>query len=304
MGNRVLVWGTSPPILGHFSLDSSFTPIPAPDHAWGDGWPGPLALLPNGQYAVAPVGDARSPRVRPHPWVPGRLLVVIDSAGMTTGAAGLIQDEEGEYLPWLGSRLGLGAVADTVLAVTLSDGVLHGFPRLGSTFDPEGSWSFQLPVYLDPPNPVEEVRRLPWIQVGGDRIKFLEIPHVKAVTFGPRGHVFAIRNYAFRWRRFRDALFTSQGQWEASKSGLEVYSHRGQLEGAFVLPGRHIRWLRVDRRGRMLIRTDQSLVIGQDPTAPQSECQSMPSMILVPNEDLPQRNIHSSFPLGGYSDGK
>lgn len=271
----VVAWSENTPFAGIINTNLAVDSFVLPRHPWGPQWAGPIAVLGGGLLAIAPLGDPAVKRRRPERWVETPAALIVDRRGQIINRLGVLRDTTGMYLPWLSARVAIGALGDTVLALALSDAVLTKYYPTSSAgwAGPVGTSSVLLPRYVATIPRVEEVRSLPWIQRGGDFIAFLDAPHVATATFDDRGRVYAVRNYAFKWRPKSGTLFSTRGQWVVDRQGLEIYSSEGTLLSAVKLPPRGVSWVRVVRDGRLLLRTgERSLVIARNPVDDREMC--------------------------------
>jgi hypothetical protein len=183
----------------------------------------------------------------------------------------------------------LGATGDTVLSLSLSDGILSAYAVVKSTGDLTLLTTKKLRSYFQPPPVIEEVWSYPWIHFGGDQIKIVEARPIRAATFGPLGRAFIIRNYSAEWRHYRDRFFETDGDWEVQARGLEIYGPGGMFLGAWALPESALttNWLSVDVNGRILLGDGQAVIVVQDPTFSAKPCPLMPPYITAAGADGP-----------------
>ena len=112
---------------------------------------------------------------------------------------------------------------------------------------------YSLPIYIESPQPREELWTPAWIQIGGDVAHLIEVSQVVAADFRSDGGVVAIRPYMAEWRRVRNPFGSTQGMWEITSVGLEAYTADGVLEHAFALPSPTIGRVSVDRHNRIFL---------------------------------------------------
>jgi len=286
----VLLWSHEPDWWGQAGNRWQIASIPNPPHQWGGRWSGPAVALGAKLFAIAPLSDPSMARARPHTEIETPLISIVDDKGDSIGAIGAIEYTHGKYLPWVHAWLTLGAVAETLLTVNLTDGVLSAYAPLGGA-----GYStvrrVELPKYLMPKEPAEEVRTVPWIEYGGDLTKITVVPQVTSAAFGPEGRLYAVRNYAVEWRPGGSPAFRTRGRWAVRDDGLEVYSSDGRLLGAYWLPQAGVQWLRVDGHGRIFIHSGSETLIETDPffhpAKQKRECLRLPDSIAIAIRDRP-----------------
>lgn len=293
----VLLWSHEPDWWGRANAAWDIRSIPMPHHSWGGRWSGPAVALSANRFAIAAASDPAAPRARSKDMIPGALVTVVDSNGGAVGSIGSIAPAKGKYLSWANAWLTLGAVAETLLTVNLTDGVV-------SAYGPIDGVSYQLirratlPRYLAAGEPLEEVRSIPWITYGGDLNKFTIVPQVSSAAFGPRGRLYAVRNYVVTWLTGGSAAFRTRGGWAVQDDGLEIHSAEGKLLGAFRLPRAGIDWLRVDAHGRIFMHAGDQVLVVADPFFQDNErtqtCSRLPDRILISTRDRPIKD--SVFP--------
>ncbi|MEO7087004.1 MAG: hypothetical protein ABI442_11435 [Gemmatimonadaceae bacterium] len=154
----------------------------------------------------------------------------------------------------------------------MADGTLTAYRGDTSSDAREPLWQVALPRYFEPPATAEEVRRLPWIQIG-DLHKFVDVPQIDIGAFGPDGKLYAIRNTDAAWQDGRDLVFALQGSWQATGRHLEIYDRRGRRLGSYSLPAESFSAIRADGRGRIFLIGGKSVVIAIDPTVTRAGCQ-------------------------------
>ncbi len=262
-GTRVLAWSHSPEEIAVIDARSMRVyPLSISPGTWGQRWVGPAVQMPGDRYAMAPIGDPGAARAEPpaHPAAP--LLELRSFGDAQPIAVGRAKENGGRYLTWLGARIALGRVGDTLLAITLSDAKLRRYVVTHVNAEPRQVAEIQLPVYFQLRLAREEIRALPWARFGADMMKLLDTPQLGAATFAPGGRLYVVRNYAFEWRPARDLLFSTQGSWQPTGRGLEIYASGGRFIGAFALPPGGAQWLEPDGNGRILGRPIQRDPIG------------------------------------------
>lgn len=281
-----LVWARDPPFLGILNHDKlQVRQVTPPVHAWGMVTVGSAAALANGRIAVAAFFEG-APVARPDPWIDGHLIAVSatgDSAWLDVGS---IPRSEATYLSWLAARTAIGSSGDTLLALGLSDGILRGFVNRDLGF--VEAFEVALPRYFEAPVPREEVWVAEWISVGGAMPYLIEISQVAQADIAQGGRVVAVRPYMAEWRHYKNRYVPTQGGWELTELGLEIYSSRGGLIGAFALPSERVNWIRADRYGRIFLSDGRGHVyVASDPTfAGTRPCQRLPSEIRLRSADI------------------
>lgn len=286
--NVVLTWSQAPEFLGTVAVDDlAVTPLVIPLHEWLGVWVGPVVPIGRGKYAMAAAGDGTARRA-PLTAKAAPLVHVIDEHGRVHKTVGQMAWGPGHYVPWLVSRVALGVARDSIFLVGRSDAVLSVYPLSRDSSTIIAARRRQLPTYFIPPVPREEIWFAPWIQIGGEMQHLIEVPHLGAAAFGHDGKLYAVRNYSATWTRGPNRFFKSQGAWEVTDSGLEVYNASGDLIGAYSLPDGNVSWLQVVSHNRLLIKGEsKSIIVAQDPTAASSSCTTALTSIPVSVADKP-----------------
>lgn len=144
-----------------------------------------------------------------------------------------------------------------------------------------------LPQYFTAPEPREEVWSVPWIQIGGEIPRLIEVPHAADAIFAPDGKLYVVRNYMARWKRARIVRFPTQGFWEVTHRGLEIYSSRGNILGAYNLPSEETSLMTADANGRVFLRDGASILVVKDPTVERYSCPPFPEEVRITVADEP-----------------
>lgn len=290
VGTRVAVSAQSPELLGYLDFTTAkLDSVRVPENAWGQRWVGPLAQLSDGGFALAWIGEKTRPRRQPSPWADAPLIQILDAAGVERSGVDRVVNRGGLYLSWLMSVQTIGANLDTLRALDNSSAMLRIFVRnSGSNF--RLIHERQLPRYFVQPKPAEQVAEIPWIQIGGEQLRFMHLPHVSTATFGPTGKLYAVRTYDATWRRInRSPVLPPGGTWEVDAEGLEIYSPSGDLLGAYRLPADiAVSWIRVDNDGRLYLGGGGGNVrVAVDPTDSAPRCSIFANSINIRTADLP-----------------
>lgn len=288
--DEIPAWSRDPPWLGVIDIETlQVRGVPVPNHPWSKLEVGPVTGMDRGLYAMAAISDPGFPRAEPRSWLGTPLISLFDVDGVVQHSLGEIADREGRYLTWLGSRASIGVIADTLLAVFLADATLERFELTPQGWIRPDRGKGSLPRYLRAPEPIEEVRSAPWIDVNGDLPRVHHVPQVAAAAVGPGGKIFALRNYEARWVAHEAPTWRVQRRWEVTSWGLEVYDSFGEVEGRFAFPvGQKTgRWIRVDPVGRLLMPEPGGVGVWRDPTYTGPTCPAVPSVIPVSSVDAP-----------------
>jgi hypothetical protein len=171
-------------------------------------------------------------------------------------------------LSWAASRVALGHLGDTIIAINLSKAEierlvwekrLRRVVRLSTLKLPR--YFISIPSeerYFDPPNVVFAGIADSTIQELADPLYVLiDQPQLAAGTTDSEGRAYVIRNIEFTWipgsipgmARPPKGL----GTWKPTSQALEIYESTGRLLGAFRLPVYRPTWIRVDDVGRIFI---------------------------------------------------
>ena len=283
-GQHAYVWSEEPPRL--YRLDTRLmeaTPVEVPTHPWGKRPVGPVVWLTPSRLAMAAV-SGKQPRREPVPWVASPLLQVMELDQGRVMSVDELDRLEGEYLSWRWSRIDLGRWADTVVAVNHMNARVTLYD-----VDSGGTIAREIPMghYFESLAPREEVWRPEWIQVGADIVAFYDIAHVEAAAIDPSGTIFAVRNYDAKWSRRSNPYVPTQGAWQVTERGLEVYGRDGTRLGAFLLPSDQPEWvdggwISADEHGRLFIPDGSgAVVVVRSPVAEESACHEMDDWITV-----------------------
>lgn len=283
-GQHAHVWSAEPPRL--FRLDTGSmeaTRVHVPIHPWGNQPVGPVVWLTSSRFAMSAVSGKR-PRRQPVPWTPSPLIQVIDRDQGWVMDVDNVGRLEGEYLSWRWSRIDIGRWADTVVAVNHMSATITLYD-----VDSDGASAREISMghYFQSLSPREEVWRPEWIQVGADIVAFYDIAHVEAAAIGFSGTVFAVRNYDAEWSRRSNPYVPTQGTWQVTQRGLEVYGRQGVRLGAFQLPSDQPEWvdggwISADEQGRLFIPDGTGdVVVARNPIAEDSACHEMDDRITV-----------------------
>ena len=283
----VLVWSADPAFLAKVSSDLTLDSAEVPAHAWGGKWMGPAIPLSDSGYAIAPISNRQKWVPSPDPWIDAPFVLVLDAGGQVRGTAGLLLRKEGRYLAWLANRAVLGRRGDTIMALRLSSGIVTKYVRSGESSAFEKASEFDLIRYFEPTVPVEEIQSYPWIQDGGDEFIHVHVPQVETGAFGGE-RLYSIRNYAAEWVPVeRRASFQTEGLWQVTFRGIEVYDLQGSRLASLALPAWGELWMRADMNGRLFLGYGDSVFIVRDPTMKDARCPPMPGRIDLPFTDVP-----------------
>lgn len=278
---QITMWSHYSDLLAVIAEETLSAHVLTPSqHPWGRDWVGPVLALSGGRYAVAALGDD-VPRPQPDAWLDAPLVQVVDSAGRLVAEYGEIVQHSGRYLSWMHSRYSLGRVADTLLILHHANGMMVAIDASPGAPVMTVVRRHRLAQYFEAPPPEEEVRTIPWIQIGGDKSRIRYLWGIATAAFGPDGTVYAIRNYAARRRTARG----DEGDWTVTRNGLEIYDRSGKFVGRYAVPGGRVDWLVVGPRGRILIRAGARIMVVQDPTFQGQRCPAWPERITLRTKD-------------------
>ena len=280
--STALLWSRTSQVIGVVSYQSlRVTAIAISSSEWNLPVVGSVTGLPGGLIAVAALGEG-PPVSQPDPWVPASLIRVFSKEGDVVDIVGRVEQYPGRYLSWLLARSVIGSVGDRIFAIFLSTGDVEVFATNEGDYvaTREG---FELPAYIGAPNPREEVWVPHWIQIGGDVVHLIEMSQVIAGDVMSDGRIVAVRPYMAKWRRARSRFVPTQGTWEVTEQGLEIYSPKGELERAFVLPTPTVARVLVDRHHRVFIVDGTGLIYVSSVLAEhkQSKCPVLPDTIPI-----------------------
>jgi hypothetical protein len=210
------------------------------------------------------------------------MAVVRGQQGALLGMIGTIPEMRGEYLSWFASRAIVGVKADTVIVLTLSEGVITAWvsPYVVPV------WTDTLPHYFRPPVVREEVWQWPWIEYGGEIPNVVGVSSVAAAAVGGDGTIVAVRNRSAEWRRTSMPNSRINGRWAVVYQTLESYSPRGELLARFQMPSGEVRWLSMDKDNRVFIRVGEEVLI-VNLAAPSSRCAPFPATVSINIADAP-----------------
>jgi hypothetical protein len=297
-GPLIVAWSRRPEFLSFVNVKTwSVDSIPLHRTPWGNVGIGPVTTYSDSLLLIVPVAGA-APQPRPTSAVAAPLVERMNRRGSSESVVGPIPERPGRYLPWLAARSIIGTLGDTLLLVSVADARVTAFALNDSHLPLRMLWSKQLPHYIRSPEPYEEIWSPDWIQIGGEIPSLIHVPQVGAAAVGPDGRLYAIRTYLAEWRRVTNRYVPTQGAWFVTKSGLEVYSRRGELERAFVLPDDAKEWIRVTEGGRILLGGANRIYVVR--TEPESgACPRLPSSIDIDVVDEPPAVVRKSSMEGG-----
>lgn len=290
--STLLVWSRRrPPFLGFMSTrDLSFDSIPVPDHPWVGDRMGPAVVISTRRIALSAVSGGFA-RAKPKPWFPMEAVTVLNLDGDVSAMISPVIEQDGKYLTWSRGRVEIGAVADTLLVLSISDAVLKGYVPADNHSDSlVVGWATQLPRYFVAPKPREEIFSSPFLPPGRGEVPYIiDLHHAAGATFGPGGRAYVLRNYAAEWERRRNRFTDTQGAWKITRQGLEVFDRRGQLLGAYALPTPSPAWIRIDEVGRLFFRGAEvgTLIVARDPVSDSQVCLGFPPRIDLQIVDRP-----------------
>ena len=248
-----LMWsrsGSTVGLIDHESLEVRKLTIPSSD--WGLPIIGSVEGVLESWIAIAYLADG-PPVPQPEPWPTRASLVrLVGPRGASVATLGTLERQPGRYLSWLLARSVLGSHGRRISALFLSQGRVTTFALSEEGLETDRS-EYSLPIYIASPHPREELWTPEWIQIGGDVAHLIEVSQVIAADFKSDGGAVAIRPYMAEWRRVRNPFGPTQGVWEITDKGLEVYSADGALEQAFALPSPTIGRVAVDRHDRLYL---------------------------------------------------
>jgi hypothetical protein len=207
--------------------------------------------------------------------------------GNVVREGGRVERTSGTYLPWARNRSVIGAVGDTILLLTLTDGKLWHFLPSEEPREYKLDRTIFLRRYFEPPEMVEDVVSYPWVQVGGELLKLNGARAIRTGSFGPSGRVYLIRPYSAVWHDYQDDVFEIDGGWEEVNFGMEVYDRQGIFLGAWLLPDNDISWLRVDRQGRLFLGTPKRILVAEDPIHSGNRCPPFSGPVILKLLDRP-----------------
>jgi hypothetical protein len=283
--DSALFWSHAPEAWGWINLRTGVvSPLPVAEHPWGEQWAGP-AMSVAGTLVMSPLGDQDAARPRPAVWRPTGFAEVLTAAGELVGSISSVRDRGGRYLTWMAATATVGHAGDTLLIARRSTAELFAY-LISHDGSSKPLWASRLPNYFRSPDAREEVRSLPWIDVHGDFVKFLQVSQIDAATFTPDGHLIAVRNYRAKYEWHRDRIFQEQGDWKAISKGLEVYDRHGKRLAAYAVPGGRVAWISAGSRGRLFFGAGDSVLVAQSPWA-DDKCPRLPARITAPNLDRP-----------------
>lgn len=262
----LIAWANSPAWMARiqlnpFKVDSQVVP----QHAWGGAYLGPAVELGD-LVATAPLANPTRARRGGQGAAPAPLIELIDAYGVRTSTAGPALVASDDYHAWRTWHGELGRIGDTLLFVSFSDGILHKFLANSSA----SLSDLDLPQYFRSVEPRVEVLEFPWIQFGHFPF-FMDTPQIQLATFGYDGRLYAVRPYSYKWSSRPNKYVRRSGTWEPTSIGLEIYSTKGELLGAYSIPP-GVRTIHASRHGQIVMVIDNEVVIARNPTAGESSC--------------------------------
>lgn len=239
------------------------------EHPWGTQVLGAASPMPRRGLDIIALFDRGQPTRPPSHaalLVPRALLT--DRENQPVRTIGEVSWRTGTFLTWYENRAAVGAHQDTVVLLSYSSGQILAYPWGDSV--PQRS---VLPPYLERLEPREEVWTPAWIQVGGVQPYIIDVPSVAAATIGSNGRIYAVRNYRAKWRTASNPYVETQGAFDVTDRGLEVYDTRAQLLGAYDVPGDALT-MSWSPTGLLLFRVASDTIwIVDDPFAESDACQ-------------------------------
>jgi hypothetical protein len=195
------------------AADCAFRSIPGRANGWDRSSAPRQECTQSRQSAMGRATPAKS-------WRPTPLLYVLNDQSDVTDSLGSVTYEPGSFKSWALSRVLVGSLADSLLAVRLSDATMlvYGPVRAGAA--PSLIRTTRLPQYFRSPTLQEEVWSPSWIQMGGDLHNLLHVAHIATGAFDSRGRVYAVRNYMAEWRRIANRYLLRRARGKLRSRGL------------------------------------------------------------------------------------
>ncbi len=270
------VWSNSPPLLGLIDQDLSVDTIALAELAHDLQSAGPAARVGT-RYVSVLMGDVSHQvrSTRPLRAVP--IAVAVDSLTGHAESIGSVPFRSGELLPWLYRHASVGAIGDTAIIVSFTEGTVAGWvaPYTAPV------WFTALPRYFVPPLPVEQVLVYPWIDEGGEAVSLDYLPQVNSGVVLSDGSLLLVR-HAGAVRQASQSRSSKLGRWIPTLRLLELHTARGQLTKRLDLPTEApIRWLGSGYDGLATIGFDHEVQIVA-PLGPSTRCGAWPSQITLP----------------------
>jgi hypothetical protein len=280
----LLVWAYRPPFMALVNRHTgTLREITLPPFPLGESRSGPVVMPDSATVAIVQAGDPRYPyiprRTAQAPW-----LQIANTSGNVLAEVGRITAESYSLRAWGSARVALGAVGDTVIAVSLASAIVTRI-RVGSGGGvTEVVDQRKLPRYYDRVVTNEEVARIEMVRFSprakpelvallGYARELHDRPHLAGAHVGHDGALFVARNITHRWRRGRvDGI---SGTW-VPEQAVELYDARGEQLGLFRTPFDRVHWIKSDSLGRLFIagRTgnESSVLVARNPFAESRPC--------------------------------
>lgn len=279
-GDEVIAWSDDPGYWALVTPNLSVTLLPAKLASLEAGVVGPTVGTKLGYFTA--VSSSGSPRRSSKPPQELPMGVLRGHRGELLAAIGSIQQVGGEYLTWFASRAVVGAMADTLMVLTLSDGVVTGWVQPYTA----PLWTDTLPGYFRVPPAREEVWRWPWIEYGGEIPNVVAVSSASAAGIGSDGTIVAVRNLSATWRKTSTPYSRVKGRWAVIDQILESYSPRGELLRRFEIPSGEVRWVSVDKDNRVYMRIGEEVLVVSISDR-HSDCPPIPESVIIDIADGP-----------------
>lgn len=284
----VLAWSNNPAFVGLVDTQTgNVRQLIIPRHEWGSYMAGPISSLGGGMFAMAALGDTRTPRRAPSGVGAAANIQIFDSTGFLSSTVGTITHQGGTYLTWLQAGVTQKYIHDTLFVLSHEDAVVSVYSLSRNRLAAQLVRQYSLPQYFKRARATEIVRPTPWIQSGGDIKSLTHTPHVARATFNDRGELITVRNYSFVGgeRKF----WLGPYAWKANEQGIEVYNSDGALLRAFHLPPDGLQWLQADSYGRIFVgdSTNSTKVFRYGPVLSPVGCARFLPEVQIVSQDLP-----------------
>lgn len=190
---------------------------------------------------------------------PAPLVAILTKDGAFHSAIGRT-DTVGRYLPAYRAHVTARVVDDSIVLVRHHDAAIVRIALSDAVRGVDALRWQRLPAFLGERDEWEEWWSPSWIQRGGELFQVFGVPEVEAVTTGPAGHLYLVRNVHAKWFTGRNRFLKTQGMWRVRDRALEVRATNGDLKSTFRLPADGGRWIRVDDLGRIILPIDSGAV--------------------------------------------
>lgn len=216
---------------------------------------GPPVHISERRYVAATFGPRRRD-TRDAANASAPLLRVFGRDGEALGSRGLLDAQDG----WLMNRAVVGARGDTVVVVSLYDGVMHVYDLGPEVRDTTALWVRRLPTYVPYARARETVDHdIPWIESGGTLRTYDELPQLHdAVVAYPFVYALQTRTAQRRPRRWMRPW--GPWMWHVTARSLEVYDLQGRSLASHAVP-LAARRVAGDANGRVMALMSDSLIV-------------------------------------------